>query len=313
MNKTLVIYGTKYRSTKEIAEKLARILGPAAVVQASGFSEKYRNFDSVLIGSPLYGEMILPEVKSFITDHIDWLKSRKIALFAVSLSPISPKKYFSDIIEQLGDSVVWVEAFGGIMNPAALDQIDHAALRKFSIAAGIEPIYHDARNDIYLAEKAVELKRLLKNTRNMPADKLIKHIEDFLLAHNTCVLCTGHGDMVRATPIEYGYIDGKFYFLSEGGEKFSHLLFNPYISIAVYDNYQGFNEINGLQITGKAEIIPFESSEYNSIASIKGLDSQKLSKLPVPLNMFKVIPTYFEFLCSKIGREGYDIKQTIAL
>ena len=106
-------------------------------------------------------------------------------------------------------------------------------------------------------------------------------------------------EKVRATPIEYSYIDGYLYFLSEGGEKFSHLLINPYVSVEVNDNYAGFDNINGLQITGNVQIIPFESSEYKRISILKGLNSESLAKLPFQLNMLKVIPVRFKYFLLK--------------
>lgn len=313
MKKALIIYETKYGSTKEIAEKLALILGPAAVIKPSGFSEKYMDFDYIVIGSPLYEDKILPEVDKFIKEHSKWLKTKKIALFTVGLSRSSPYDYWSEIIEQLADSVLWVESFGGIMNPAVLDHHDEAAIKQFSEYTAIQPVCSDERNDTNLVEKALNLKRLLRNTRNMPQNELMKHIEDYLSSHNTCTLCTSHNYETRATPIEYCYINGVLYFFSEGGEKFSHILVNPLVSVAVYDNFKSFKDLNGLQIKGKAEIIPFNSAEYERAAAIKGLDIKKLAEMQVKLNLLKVTASSFEFLSSEISFKGYDIKQSIDL
>ncbi len=79
---------------------------------------------------------------------------------------------------------------------------------------------------------------------------------DGLAARTTCALCTGHGDEVRATPIEYLLVEDRLYLLSEGGEKFAHLLANPRVSVAVYDPFVSMSSLFGLQLTGRAALVP---------------------------------------------------------
>lgn len=310
MNRTLVVYQSKYGSTKAIAEKLALILGPAVAITPSEYNESFKDFNTVVIGSPIYSEKILNEIKEFIKNNLEWLKTKKIALFTVSLSP-SSEKSFSDMLELLGDSVVWQGTFGGIYDPTLLDKNDCQAMEQFSKITGFSNEYKNFANETLLVEKALEIKRLLKNTLTMPHDKLKNYLEKFLLRHNTCTLCTGHNNEVRATPIEYLYFNEALYFFTEGGEKFAHILVNPHVSVAVYDNYAGFQKLGGLQISGTAEIICSGSKEYIKVASVKGLDTAKLKKLPVALNMIKVNLNSCEVLSSEIGRDGYEVRQTL--
>jgi len=309
MNRTLVVYQSKYGSTKAIAQKLALILGPAVAITPSDFNAKYQAFNTVVIGSPIYNEELLTEIKVFIQTNLTWLKTKQIALFAVSLSPASEKS-FSEMRELLGDNVVWLGTFGGLYDPSAIDEIDSRLMAQFSKITGISNTYKDYTNETLFAKKALEIKRLLKNTLSMPQDELKKLIEDFLLAHNTCTLCTGHDNEVRATPIEYTYYNEALYFLTEGGEKFAHILANPNVSVAVYDSYEGFQKLGGLQITGTAEIICEESDTYLKVITRKGLEPAKLKALPVALNMIRVRLTSCEVLSSKIAKDGYEAKQS---
>jgi len=312
MNRTLIVYQSKYGSVKKIAEKLALILGPAAVITPSDFADKYRDFDNVVIGSPIYNEQILDEIKEFIQNNTAWLKTKKIALFTVSLSP-SNEEFFLDQLELLGGSVVWQGGFGGLYDPKAMDETDRLAMERFAQITGFCNTYINSADEAQLVEKAIEIKRILKNNTGMPQDKLRKYMEEFLTSHNTCTLCTGHHKEVRATPIEYMYADDALYFFTEGGEKFAHILVNPQVSVAVYDNYAGFKKLGGLQITGTAEIIDEHSEEYMYIASRKGLTASQLHTLPVVLRMIKVHPHTCEILSSEIGREGYDARQTLEM
>jgi len=310
MNRTLVVYQSKYGSTKAIAQKLTLILGPAAVISPEDFSEKHRAFDTVVIGSPVYGEQILNGIREFIVNNSDWLKTKKIALFTVCLSP-SGESAYADLPEMLGECVVWQGTFGGVYAPASLDKNDSLAMERFSEITGFRNEYKDFSEEASMVEKALEIKRLLKNTRSMPQEKLKDYLDKFLLSHNTCTLCTGHGDEVRATPIEYMYLDEALYFFSEGGEKFAHLLLNPNVSVAIYDSYAGFQKLGGLQISGTAAVICAESEEYLRAAAKKGLDPAKLKALPVGLNMIKVTIKSCEFLSSEIGRDGYEARQAL--
>lgn len=308
MNKTLIVYQSKYGSTKAIAQKLALILGPAAAIVPSDFNEKYMDFDTVVIGSPIYGEQIAEEIREFIQNNADWLKKKKIALFTVSLYS-SCEKSFSDIQDLLGDCVVWQGSFGGVYDPEGVDENDSRAMKQFSKVTGFSNAYKNCLDEKSFVEKAVEMKRLLKNTLNMPQKQLKDYVEKFLLSHNTCTLCTGYDREVRATPIEYMYFDEALYFFTEGGEKFAHILVNPHVSVAVYDSYAGFQKLGGLQMNGTAEIISSESEEYTKIASKKGLNTAKLQSLPVALHLIKVQIHACEFLSSEIGRAGYEVRQ----
>jgi len=142
-------------------------------------------------------------------------------------------------------------------------------------------------------------------------DKVEDFIDKFLSSHNTCTLSTGHLDRVRSTPIEYNYIDGFLYLLSEGGEKFANLLLNENVSIAVYEDYTGMNKLKGMQITGKASIVNRNNEEYNHVLNLKGLNVDVIKSLPVNMNLVKIVIEKVEFLNSDFKMEGADAKQII--
>lgn len=312
MKRTLVVYGTKYGSTRQISQDLARVLGPSNAITPSEFCNRYYDFDFIVIGSPVYHEQILPEIHNFVFSNLDWLKTKRIALFTVSLQN-SSKKCLFDIKNALQNCVIWTGWFGGILTPSALDETDNQSMQRFSASTDYPVVFTDCRDERAFAAESIALRRIFYNTCSMPKDKLKKQLNNFLLSHNTCVLCTGHDLEVRATPIEYLYHNEAFYFFSEGGEKIAHLLVNSNVSVAIYDNYQGFQKLAGLQVTGKAEMIAFGSNEYLEAVTAKGLNFENIKKLPVIMNLIKVKPVRYEFLFSEFSREGFDAKQVIQL
>lgn len=152
-------------------------------------------------------------------------------------------------------------------------------------------------------EKAVQMEREL----------LFSQIERFLEEHNTCALATGYGDFIRCTPIEYSYRVGKLWMLSEGGLKFLGLMENKNVSIAIYSEYKGFNQLNSVQITGTAELVEPWTTEYLEHLEYKRLPAERLKKLPSPMHLIRIKPSRIDYLCSDFKKLGYDTRQHICL
>ncbi len=156
-------------------------------------------------------------------------------------------------------------------------------------------------------------RRLLREASGMPAEEVRAMVFEGLAARNTCTLCTGHGDEVRATPLEYLLIDERLYLLTEGGEKFAHLLFNPRVSVAVYDPYASMDALFGLQLTGHATRVPPSSAEFDCVAAARGLSRSRLSALPVLVHLVRVDLEEAELVSSEAKRRGYAARQRIRL
>lgn len=146
-------------------------------------------------------------------------------------------------------------------------------------------------------------------SKKMPANQLWSAIENYIQANNTCALATGSGSFIRCTPIEYAWHDSAFWMFSEGGQKFVGLEKNKLVCLAIYDRYDGFGKLKGLQVSGKAEIVEPFSIEYIHAAEWKKIPVDALKKLPFIMNLIKITPTEIEFLNSDFKEEGYDSRQ----
>lgn len=147
----------------------------------------------------------------------------------------------------------------------------------------------------------------------MPETELMSYIEEFVKAHNTCALATGSDGFVRCTPIEYNYVNGAFYMFSEGGLKFKALCDNKNVSMAIYDEYCGFDNLGGLQIQGTAELIPAGTDEYFQVMDHKKLPHDAFDKMEQPMHLIKVTPQSMDYLNSELKKLGYDTRQHIEL
>lgn len=150
------------------------------------------------------------------------------------------------------------------------------------------------------------------DTVKMEPASLRAEIEKFILAHNTCALATGFGTFVRCTPIEYTYKGRKFWMLSEGGQKFIGLEENKNVALAIYDNYAGFGNLGGLQVTGVATIVEPWSEEYLALLAYKKIPAQSLKKLPNAMHMIQVTPVEMDFLNSELKEQGVSTRQHLS-
>ena len=147
----------------------------------------------------------------------------------------------------------------------------------------------------------------------MSQEELLSEIEKILKKHRVCALATAAGDFVRCTPIEYNYIDGCFYLFSEGGLKFRALEENKHVCLAIYAENADFGNLEGLQVTGLAEIIEPWSQEYTKIVEYKKLPVEAMKKLPQPMNLIKIVPQEFDILNSSFGKNGFSSRQHLSM
>ena len=140
---------------------------------------------------------------------------------------------------------------------------------------------------------------------------LMERITAFLSEHNTCALATASADGVRNTPIEYCYVDGSFYFFSEGGRKFLGLKENKHVGIAVFEPYSGFGKLKGLQVEGTAEMVEPFSQEYLKLMEHRKIPVDAMKRLPQPMHLIKVVPRTYDYLDSGLKDEGYGSRQRV--
>ena len=95
--KTLIVYASYYGATREIAQRIAKKIEGAEVVdlrQNTGVT--VRGNDCVIIGSPLYAGMIRKEVKAFVTGNADALRGKTVGLFLSGFEKEKADEYFKN-------------------------------------------------------------------------------------------------------------------------------------------------------------------------------------------------------------------------
>jgi menaquinone-dependent protoporphyrinogen IX oxidase len=309
MIRTLVVYSSKYGSTRDAAKIIALINGPAMYCTVDEFKPEYKEFENIIIGSPLLQEKLEPSIIEFAKNNRDWLKDKAVSLFCTCLNKNGGLEQLRSLEELIEIKTVSMKAIGGRLVLDQLDETDHELIKNFFEYVKLPFEDMDFYNDEEIIQYAMKIKHLSeKNFVQLEDNKLKTAIDEFLSSHNTCTLATCHLDSVRSTPIEYNYYNGFLYLLSEGGEKFANLLLNKNVSVSIYEDFDKMNNLKGMQISGHASLIE-HNEEFNSVLEFKGLDIKFIKSMPIKMNMIKIVPDKIEFLNSKFLDEGYNIKQ----
>ena len=312
MQRTLVVYESRYGSTRIVAKTIALIMGAAVHCVVDEFKTEYKDFDFVVIGSPIYMGDVEPKIKGFIHENQDWLSEKPVALFCTCLDRRGGIDNLKSIEKSLGKDAVSIDTIGGRLKLNNLDLEDYKAIESFLRRADLSFEDMDFFNIEEVIEYALELKNLKERDMNkLDPSKLKVYVEKFLTSHNTCTLATSFKNRVRATPLEYTYKEEYIYILTEGGEKFANLLMNKNVSLAINDPYKGMASLAGMQITGKCDIIPRESPEYKDVMDLKGIKMSAIEALPVNMNVIRIGLEKVEFLYWKFREEGYNARQII--
>ena len=94
--KTIVVYKTKYGSTKTYAEWIAEELSCEAVDVKDADIQKLSEYDTIIYGGGLYAEVI--NGVSIITKNLDKLKDKKIAVYTTGITPLDCRAYYDTYV-----------------------------------------------------------------------------------------------------------------------------------------------------------------------------------------------------------------------
>lgn len=93
---TIVIYKSKYGSTKKYAQWISEELKCDIKTHKETKIEDLEKYDTVIYGGGLYGEVIAGV--SLITKNIEKLKNKKIIIFTTGLTPVDYREYYDNMV-----------------------------------------------------------------------------------------------------------------------------------------------------------------------------------------------------------------------
>ena len=94
--KAVVIYKTKYGSTKKYAEWIAEELGCDIFDSKDIKADKLKDYDTIIYGGGLYAEVIAGV--SLITKNINTLDTKKLIVYTTGITPIDCREYYDKMV-----------------------------------------------------------------------------------------------------------------------------------------------------------------------------------------------------------------------
>ncbi|WP_176461793.1 flavodoxin domain-containing protein [Anaeromicrobium sediminis] len=168
MKSALIIYESRYGTTKDVARNLSYIIKNAHICKASEFHNNNRDYDLVIIGAPVYYDNLDERIYKFIEDNILWLKTKDIMVFCTCMSLENKHIYLKKIYNMLNKNIINTKALGGKIIINNLDKLDYYRMKNFT------RINEMALNDMdnYDLKKIVEYGQYIKKIMN---NELIEH------------------------------------------------------------------------------------------------------------------------------------------
>ncbi len=147
----LVVYATRYGSTREVAEKIVTMLmesGLKADVQPARQVRPMGEYRAVILGAPLYIGHWLKDAHRFLTRNQQVLTRLPVAIF--TLGPTRPDEDTSAVRPQMDAELgkypwlkpIAIELFGGKYDPAKLRFPDNVLT-----ILPASPLYHAPASD----------------------------------------------------------------------------------------------------------------------------------------------------------------------
>lgn len=93
---TIVIYKSKYGSTKAYAQWIAEELNCEAVDAKTVKADDLSQYDTIIYGGGLYAEVI--NGVTLITKNLDKLTGKKIAVYTTGITPLDCRDYYDKLV-----------------------------------------------------------------------------------------------------------------------------------------------------------------------------------------------------------------------
>lgn len=119
----IVIYKSKYGSTRQYAEWIAEELDCSAVDVKTLKIDDVLKYDTIVYGGGLYAEIIAGV--SFITKNLDKLKDKKVIVYSTGITPVDCRDYYDKLVVEKnfkGDSLERIKVYN-FLGKMVLDEL----------------------------------------------------------------------------------------------------------------------------------------------------------------------------------------------
>lgn len=94
--RTIVVYKSKYGSTKQYAEWIAEELSCDAVDAKNVKIDDLEKYDTIIYGGGLYAEVINGVI--LLTKNMDKLEGKKLIVYSTGITPLKYREYYDKLV-----------------------------------------------------------------------------------------------------------------------------------------------------------------------------------------------------------------------
>ncbi len=154
----LITYGTRYGATKKIGEWMCECLPADAAISFISVLDvvSVTDYTHVILGSPLYDNDLLPEVKRFINTFGEDLANTNLGVYGVALSHLGRGiygeedgglVYFNRFFKYLPAKPIYARLLGGALQPELLNQRDFKLIEDYYRSEGYDEVPREQEMD----------------------------------------------------------------------------------------------------------------------------------------------------------------------
>lgn len=96
MCNSIVVYKSKYGSTKQYAEWIAEELGCEALDAKNVKIDDLEKYDTIIYGGGLYAEVINGVI--LLTKNMDKLEGKKLIVYSTGITPLEYREYYDKLV-----------------------------------------------------------------------------------------------------------------------------------------------------------------------------------------------------------------------
>jgi len=155
MVRDMVIYASKYGSTREYASLIAQKLGTEVLKASEATSETVSGADFIVLGSPIYAYSVLPEMEVFLEKYQEVLAGKSLAAFVVCGDALwnakareGGSKNLEKLLRLLPGEPFTTAVLGGRMRIEELDDEDGPRIKAFYERIGKEATGYDRMESV---------------------------------------------------------------------------------------------------------------------------------------------------------------------
>lgn len=166
-----IIYGSRYGSTAQTAAWIAEGMAGRAVVVAAKDAGDLSGYESVILGSGIYGDRLHADMAAFLEKRSGEIKGKLLALFVVcGMPPDQAGGYLKMFAEKCQAKPLLTRAFNGWMKKEILNPEDFKGLESYYKSAGYPFENYDRTDKTKCLEFGKEI--LEKSGATAPAGSL---------------------------------------------------------------------------------------------------------------------------------------------